>query len=231
LKIEIGGYTDNSGSYAKNVTLSKQRAKFVYDHLISSGYSTDRVTYAGYGPAKPIYSNRYRSTREGNRRIEVKILQKTTHSLNKLVDEGVVVKVMTSNDEKKYLSYFFSHPQETLQANFIVDSLIFKSSSAELPDSTNEGIQLLNLLVEHLKNHKYIKISINGYTDASGIAENNQILSEKRAKAVYDYLIEKGINPNRLHYIGHGSASPIATNAYKWGRDLNRRIEIEFVSD
>ena len=231
LKIEIGGYTDNSGSYAKNVTLSKQRAKFVYDHLIASGYSTDRITYAGYGPAKPIYSNRYRSTREGNRRIEVKILQKTTHSSDKLVDEDIVVKATISDDEKKYLSYFFSHPQEPLQANFIVDSLIFESSSAVLPDSTNEGIQLLNLLVDYLNNHKHIKIQINGYTDASGIAENNQILSEQRAKAVYDYLIEQGINPNRLHYRGHGASSPIATNAYKWGRDLNRRIEIEFVSD
>jgi len=231
LKIEIGGYTDNSGAYAKNVTLSKQRAKFVYDHLISSGYSTDRVTYAGYGPAKPIYSNRYRSTREGNRRIEVKILQKTAHSSDKLVDENVIAKANTSDDKKKYLSYFFSHPQEPLQSNFIVDSLIFESSSAVLPDSTNESIQLLNLLVDYLNNNKSIKIQINGYTDASGIAENNQILSEKRAKAVYDYLIEKGINPNRLNYRGHGASSPIATNAYKWGRDINRRIEIEIVSD
>ena len=231
LKIEIGGYTDNSGSYAKNVNLSKARAKFVYDHLIESGYSPERITYAGYGPAKPIYSNRYKSTREGNRRIEVKILQKTIHSSDKLVDEDVVVTAQTSNDEKRYLSYFFSHPTENLQSNFIVDSLIFPSSSAELPDSTNEGIQLLNLLAEYLNTHKAIKIQVNGYTDASGIAENNQVLSELRAKAVYDYLIHQGVNPNRIHYRGHGSNSPIASNAYKWGRDLNRRIEIEFVSD
>ncbi|HIP37650.1 MAG TPA: OmpA family protein [Crocinitomix sp.] len=231
LKIEIGGYTDNSGSYAKNVNLSKQRAKFVYDHLIASGYSADRISYAGYGPAKPIYSNRYKSTRAGNRRIEVKILQKTIHSANKLVDENVVVTATTSDDEKKYLSYFFSHPQELLQSNFIIDSLIFESSSAALPDTTNEGVQLLNLLVDYLNNHKHLKIVINGYTDASGIPEKNKILSEQRAKAVYDYLVSKGVRPNRLIYRGHGANNPIATNTYKWGRDLNRRVEVEFVSD
>ncbi|MGV6861868.1 MAG: OmpA family protein [Putridiphycobacter sp.] len=231
LKIEVGGYTDNSGQYAKNVNLSKQRAKFVYDYLIESGYDPERISYAGYGPAKPIYSNRYKSTREGNRRIEIKILQKTTHSSNKLVDEETVVKVTASDDKKKYLSYFFNHQNESLQSNFIVDSLTFPSSSAELPDSSNVGVQLLDMLVDYLNQNKYIKIQVNGYTDASGIPENNQILSEKRAKAVYDYLITKGVNPNRLHYRGLGSSNPIATNTYKWGRDLNRRIEIEFVND
>jgi len=230
LKIEVGGYTDNSGSHAKNVAISKQRAKFVYDHLIESGYSADRISYTGYGPAKPIFSNRYKSTRAGNRRIEVKILQKTTHSGSKLVDEGTVVVASTSDDEKQYLSYFFSHAADGLQSNFIVDSLTFPSSIALLPE-TGTGIETLNQLVEYLGKNKQIKISINGYTDASGIAENNQILSEQRAKAVYDYLIEKGINPNRIIYRGLGAENPIATNAYKWGRDINRRIEIEFMRD
>ena len=52
LVIEVGGYTDNSGSYSKNVAISKQRAQFVYDHLIASGYSPDRITFKGYGPEK-----------------------------------------------------------------------------------------------------------------------------------------------------------------------------------
>jgi outer membrane protein OmpA-like peptidoglycan-associated protein len=123
LKIEIGGYTDNSGTHAKNVAISKQRANFVYDHLIASGYSADRLSYKGYGPAKPIFSNRYKSTRAGNRRIEVKILQKTQHSGNKLVDENAgtpdkkedkVVVASSSNDKKKQLSYLLEHPKENL---------------------------------------------------------------------------------------------------------------------
>lgn len=240
LKIEVGGYTDNSGSTAKNIEISKKRAKFVYDHLIASGYSSDRITYAGYGPAKPVFSNRYKSTRAGNRRIEVKILQKTVHGGTTLVDEskgnghnnskGDVVVASTSNDEKKFLSYFLSHQDEGLPSNFIIDSLTFASSSAVLPTS-GKGIETLDQLVEYLQKNKGIKININGYTDASGIAENNQVLSEQRAKAVYDYIIAKGVNPNRVIYRGLGSENPIATNAYKWGRDINRRIEVEFIRD
>jgi outer membrane protein OmpA-like peptidoglycan-associated protein len=124
----------------------------------------------------------------------------------------------------------FEHPKDNLLSNFIIDSLTFASSSAVLPLS-GLGIETLDKLVDYLNQNKYLKIHINGYTDASGIAENNQVLSEERAKAVYDYLVTKGINQNRLLYKGLGSQNPIATNAYKWGRDINRRIEIEIVAD
>jgi len=246
LIIEIGGYTDNSGSHAKNVEISKKRANFVYNHLINSGYSKDRISYKGYGPAKPIFSNRYKSTRAGNRRIEVKILQKTVHNGTKLVDETIdqkenkeigkeqpikeVVKADLSSDQTKYLSYFFAHSSDNLQSNFIIDSLTFPSGSYLLPEN-GIGIETLNNLIDYLSKNKQIKATINGYTDASGIAENNQILSENRAKAVFNYLVINGINVERLYYRGNGSLNPIATNAYKWGRDINRRIEVEFMRD
>ncbi len=233
LTVEIGGYTDNSGSYAKNVTISKQRAEFVYRHLMESGYSPERITFKGYGPEKPIYSNRYKSTREGNRRIEIKIIQKTTHSSDKLVDEKGYDSDVKSEAEilKSYLSYFFKHQDEEGQgAVFIIDSLAFASSSFELP-TEGAGAKNLSQLVLFLKKKKGLKVNINGYTDASGIEENNQRLSENRAKAVYDYLISNGINESQVHYNGFGSAKPIAPNRYKWGRDINRRIEVEFMRD
>ena len=237
LKIEIGGYTDNSGSQTKNIAISKKRAQFVYNHLISNGYSTDRISYAGYGPAKPIFSNRYKSTRAGNRRIEVKIVQKTVHTGSKLVDENIknnsvdkIVVAESSNDFKKYLSYFLTHQEESTQSNFILDSLIFASGSFNLDSAGNNSKSLTNL-VTFLQKNKYLKVTIHGYTDASGIPEKNVILSTQRAKSVTHYITLKGINANRIHFIGHGSANPIATNTYKWGRDLNRRIEVEFMRD
>lgn len=233
LVIEIGGYTDNSGSTAKNIEISKQRAKFVYDHLIASGYSADRMTYKGYGPAKPIYSNRYKSTREGNRRIEIKIVNKTVHEGTQLVNEGVYDNTIKDEEEtaKMYLSYFLANQDEDgLGSTFIIDSLIFPSSSAVLPN-TGIGYDYLVQLTMYLKKNAGVKVNINGYTDASGIAEKNQVLSEERAKAVYDYLISQGINANRLKYNGFGSENPIAPNRYKWGRDKNRRIEVVFMRD
>ena len=233
LKIEVGGYTDNSGSYAKNVEISRNRARFVYNHLLESGYDTSRISYAGYGPKKPIYSNRYKSTREGNRRIEIKILNKTVHGGNSLVDETIYSDpnvVDYEALEKSYLSYFLEPSNEqTENNNFIVDSLIFESSSAELP-LDGYGIEVLNRLVNYLKENDSVKIMINGYTDSSGIEENNKTLSQNRAKAVYDYLISQGIDAGRINHKGWGSENPIAPNRYKWGRDINRRIEIQFVT-
>ena len=181
---------------------------------------------------KPIYSNRYKSTREGNRRIEIKIVNKTTHSADKLVDEKGYDSNVKSEEElaKSYLSYFFTHQNEAgLSSTFIIDSLNFASSSFELP-ATGVGFDNLNQLLQYLKDKKAVSLNINGYTDSSGIEEKNQVLSENRAKAVYDYLVANGISPERLNYKGYGSANPIAPNRYMWGRDINRRIEIEFVA-
>jgi outer membrane protein OmpA-like peptidoglycan-associated protein len=234
LVIEIGGYTDNSGSHSENVSLSNRRAQYIYDHLIESGYSAERMTYQGYGPAKPIFSNRYKSTREGNRRIEIKIVNKTTHGGTGLVDESIYSDANVVDDEKlkkSYLSYFFAHQtDEGMGSVYIVDSLNFASSSSVLPDA-GYGLEILNQLVIYLQNHKYTKIQINGYTDSSGIKENNDTLSTERAQAVNDYLVLKGISQNRIMHRGWGSENPIAPNRYKWGRDINRRIEIEFVGD
>jgi outer membrane protein OmpA-like peptidoglycan-associated protein len=234
LVIEIGGYTDNSGSHAKNVDISNRRAKFVYDHMIASGYPEERMTYKGYGPAKPIFSNRYKSTREGNRRIEIKVVNKTVHGGDKLVDEDIHNDANVVNEEqlkKSYLTYFFEHEKEDgMGSVYIVDSLMFASSSAVIPE-TGYGVIVLQNLIKYLNEHKLTKIQINGYTDSSGIKENNDTLSMKRAEAVFTYLSSNGIAESRMTHSGWGSTNPIAPNRYKWGRDINRRIEIEFVGD
>jgi outer membrane protein OmpA-like peptidoglycan-associated protein len=85
--LEIGGHTDKSGSEEKNIELSTQRAKFVMDYLLSTGIESHRLSYKGYGSAKPVYSNKNAEGRNANRRIEVKIISKGNEDLNKLKDE------------------------------------------------------------------------------------------------------------------------------------------------
>jgi outer membrane protein OmpA-like peptidoglycan-associated protein len=227
--VEIGGYTDNSGSVEKNITISRQRAEFVYNHLIQSGYNPARISFHGYGPENPIYSNSTKSSREANRRIEIKVISKTGHRSDRLVDEkGTNVQTVSKPQPNRLLSYYLANKTEPGLGNvFVIDSLVFASSSFQLP-TTGKGIDNLNALVTYLNENKNIGVTINGYTDASGIEDNNKILSENRAKVVYDYLIKQGISPERLVYNGYGSKNPIATNAYLWGRDQNRRIEVEF---
>jgi OmpA-OmpF porin, OOP family len=76
-----------------------------------------------------------------------------------------------------------------------------------------------------LQKYPDVKVSIEGYTDSVGNPNFNRLLSERRANAVRDYLIERGVEPPRLVAVGRGEENPIATNATPYGRSLNRRIE------
>lgn len=83
----------------------------------------------------------------------------------------------------------------------------------------------LNALANFLKENSTKKIEIGGHTDNQGTAVSNQILSENRAKAVYDYLIEKKIEAERLTFKGYGETKPKMTNETEAGRLENRRVE------
>ncbi len=76
LKIEIGGHTDNKGSKAHNLQLSKNRAKSVYEWLITNGVPKDKLSFAGYADDLPLKSNDTAEGRQENRRTEFKIIGK-----------------------------------------------------------------------------------------------------------------------------------------------------------
>jgi outer membrane protein OmpA-like peptidoglycan-associated protein/tetratricopeptide (TPR) repeat protein len=94
-----------------------------------------------------------------------------------------------------------------------------------LPQSETE----LQNLVSFLKSNNELKIEIQGHTDSSGNAESNQILSQRRAKSVVDYLTRNGINANRLKFGGYGDKVPISSNETAEGRMLNRRTTIKIL--
>jgi len=71
-----------------------------------------------------------------------------------------------------------------------------------------------------------LRITLAGHTDIVGTEEYNQKLSDRRAKAVADYLIRKGINPSRINVVGYGSKKPVAPNDTEEGRAKNRRVEV-----
>jgi len=76
LNIEIGGHTDDIGSDSYNMELSVNRAKTIYDYLITKGISKDRLYYKGYGNSVPLDSNVFEEGRIVNRRTEIKIVSK-----------------------------------------------------------------------------------------------------------------------------------------------------------
>jgi outer membrane protein OmpA-like peptidoglycan-associated protein len=84
----------------------------------------------------------------------------------------------------------------------------------------------LNSVATVLKKYNKTSITIVGFTDNLGSDGYNQILSEKRARSVGDYLVSQGISPARIFTQGMGKRYPIASNATEAGRAKNRRVEI-----
>ncbi|MDX1446929.1 OmpA family protein [Lishizhenia sp.] len=220
LKVEIGGYTDNSGSYSKNVQISAQRAKFVYNWLLRQGIDQSRISYKGYGPKKPLYSNRYKSTRAGNRRIEVKVLEKKVDNMDVLVDQGDEEVVVRRRDSLESMK---------IGESMVLSGVNFEPNQVVLTDSSKMYLDSLIVKIKAMQGNGF-KVEIGGHTDKSGLEELNILLSQQRAEAVYNYLIEQGVNAKYISWKGYGSENPIESNKYQWGRELNRRVEITLLS-
>jgi OOP family OmpA-OmpF porin len=70
-----------------------------------------------------------------------------------------------------------------------------------------------------------LRVEVQGFTDSIGTEEYNQGLSERRADAVRNYLVERGVDPKIISSKGYGESNPVASNDTKEGRALNRRVE------
>ncbi len=84
----------------------------------------------------------------------------------------------------------------------------------------------LDKLADVLKRYRKTIVYVVGHTDSTGPADYNQRLSERRARAVADYLVSRGVSAARLRTEGRGESDPRASNATEAGRQLNRRVEL-----
>lgn len=116
--------------------------------------------------------------------------------------------------------------QEEKSIPIVLKNIFFETASAVLLDAS---LFELNKLFRLLDENPSMKIQLNGHTDDVGKDEDNWLLSENRAKAVYNFLIEKGIAQERLTYKGFGESQPIDTNETDEGRQNNRRTEFEII--
>lgn len=87
---------------------------------------------------------------------------------------------------------------------------------------------VLDKWVEFFQNHPEVHAEIHGHADSTGPSTYNQKLSERRALAVVNYLVDKGVNPGRLTATGFGEEQPVAPNTTREGRQQNRRVELHY---
>lgn len=118
-------------------------------------------------------------------------------------------------------------PLET-GAAIVLKNIFFDTKKFNLePESIIELDKVLVLLNDNPK----LKIQINGHTDSDGLPNENQLLSNNRARAVIGYLLQHGIAAARLTAKGFGSTKPIADNKSEAGKALNRRTELFVISN
>jgi OOP family OmpA-OmpF porin len=108
----------------------------------------------------------------------------------------------------------------------VLDRVFFETNSATLKTESSET---LDKVAASLGDFPDVKIQVAGHTDSTGSAAYNLKLSDKRATAVMNYLISKGVNPAMLSEKGYGMTEPIADNKTVEGRAQNRRVGLRRV--
>lgn len=243
--IMVIGYADYLGSEQYNKNLSMERAKNVKNYLIKFGINPSDVKVCmGKGEVK----RKDTTDRDGNpidRKVDIVVNNKsinseqgrhfaaTTGKSTHIPPAGNSGSAVTGrpNTDVKDLSTL-KEGQTILLKNvyFPLGSHIIKPESYET----------LEKLYQTLKNNPNLKISIEGHVccihgdvpDAMDIDTNEPILSVNRARAIYMYLIKRGIDENRLQFAGFGKQHPIVPfERTEDDADKNRRVEIRVVSN
>lgn len=143
--------------------------------------------------------------------------------------EDVSVAVSTVNF-RDYLPQFVNCQTQLLPFGFDDvknTSMMFNSGSARL---NSDAKQLLDRVAQYVKNDKTVKrIKLTGHTDSIGFKYLNQLLSNRRARAVSKYLISKGVSKKMIRLRGKGEVRPHVSNRSVTGRKFNRRVQVQLI--
>jgi outer membrane protein OmpA-like peptidoglycan-associated protein len=219
--IALEGFCDDVGEENDNMVLSNDRAKSVSEYIRSSWDVAD-IRAIGKGEIPLINSADTALERQQNRKVSVAI----SYTLNPRSPKATVKKTA---DVDQYVGY--KKLGDTLVAG---DKLVFRHlifiASTTVFENAEESESELEKYITYLKQNPQIRFEVHGHVccisksfrDARDIYTGKNNLSEARAKRIYEYLIEKGIDKSRMLYKGFGRQFP------RLGLDekFNKRVEI-----
>lgn len=136
--------------------------------------------------------------------------------------DGAQVTRTDNNQTNSSYSNNITKTDRGLMMTFESD-LLFPTNSSYLTDQAKTALKEFVILAQE---HPGSMIQVDGHTDATGTADYNQWLSEKRAASVKAHLEELGLSASRMTTTGYGQEKPVATNKTKEGRQQNRRVEL-----
>lgn len=230
--IQLTGHCDAIGNHLYNDKLSLQRVDAVKEYLLSKGltenYFEDEL---GLGKRKPVNDNATPDERLLNRRVDI---------LYSVVQQDIPRK---SNDplppvDTSTISTLETKIQDTATKagdNIVLKNLNFIGGRHILLPGSEP---LLQELLEVLKKYPALKIEIQGHicciangTDGRDFDTQTDNLSVNRARAIYAFLVDKGIDTARLSYKGFGSTRPLVfPERNEEEKTANRRVEIKIIS-
>lgn len=141
-----------------------------------------------------------------------------------LINYGEIYLKQYNKLPKGFIIYFYNYWPN--KKPFVLDKIYFETNKWDLP---SESQKELDKLIAIMKSNEFIILKVDGYSDSRGNEIENKQLSQKRADAVADYIISKGINRKRLLSFGYGSHSPTHYNNKDYEYKLNRRVEFSFI--
>ncbi len=124
---------------------------------------------------------------------------------------------------KGLASEFAKVRQEKRGLVISLSDILFDIDKATIQPGIAKNLEALAKILGEYPDHK---IQIEGHTDSTGSDEHNQLLSERRAIAVKNFLTNRNINPQQIESFGYGKTRPVATNSTPEGRQQNRRVDI-----
>jgi outer membrane protein OmpA-like peptidoglycan-associated protein len=209
----IKGYCDSRGTTQYNNALSYRRAFMVKRHLIAKGFAAEAIVQVeGYGENEPLNENRDEAERRLNRRVIMRVATP--------VEAGNLRAKIADSTTRKGTQIVLHN------INFVGGSHRFLPSS----------FPVLRELLDALRYYPNLAIEIQGHIccipeldqDGVDIETGGENLSEERAKAVFDYLVNNGIDRSRLSFKGFGHSLPLYPYPEKSEEEriANRRVEI-----
>lgn len=200
----VNSHTDSRGTNAYNEKLSERRASSVKDYLTGLGLSADRISTEWFGEERLV-----------NDCGDGVPCPETNHQMNR---RSELILAGFPEQQKQYeLPKGISDPCDLMITSAVSDANMVDMSK-DLPNiyfdfdkSTIRQVHQIELdkVVDQMKNDLNLKIIVEGHTDQRGNEVYNEYLSEKRAKAVVDYLKSKGISAGRIEYAYFGKTRPI----------------------
>ena len=212
--ISIYGYTDFLGSVSYNQQLSEKRSTNVNNYLLKEGIDKNNIVFS---KGKGIHPN---SIEQNRQNLSDKGIQ-----AHRVVYVIYTSKPQEEQEKRNVTTTLLTEENLVVNSNIVLENIMFHSGkSTFLPESYADLEELLRVM----QKYHTLKIEIQGHiccvrsgNDTGGGSSLN------RAKAVYNFLFENGIDSTRMTYVGFGTTRkryPLERNSYE--RQMNRRVEI-----